>query len=97
MLTDFSPSTRTIELEKLFDDFRDCGFAIRWVNDTTALAVFGTPSMGKNPHLYETNLCIIKCMVRFCETGNFLFIVYLVWLTGLNGLLIVINPHYSYN
>lgn len=45
VLYDFSPSTRTIDLEKLFDDFRDRGFAIRWVNDTTALAVFRTPSV----------------------------------------------------
>lgn len=45
VLYDFSPSTRTIDLEKLFDDFRDRGFAIRWVNDTTALAVFRTPSI----------------------------------------------------
>ncbi|XWS73830.1 hypothetical protein CRYUN_Cryun02cG0163200 [Craigia yunnanensis] len=44
VLADFSPSTRTTDLEKLFQDFRDRGFVIRWVNDTTALAVFRTPS-----------------------------------------------------
>ncbi|ONK77500.1 uncharacterized protein A4U43_C02F7220 [Asparagus officinalis] len=47
VLYDFSPSTRTTDLEKLFDDFRDRGFAIRWVNDTTALAVFRTPSLAQ--------------------------------------------------
>jgi len=46
VLADFSPSTRTTELEKLFDDFKDRGFVIRWVNDTVALAVFRTPSVG---------------------------------------------------
>ncbi|POO01389.1 Nucleotide-binding alpha-beta plait domain containing protein [Trema orientale] len=45
ILADFPPSTRTIELEKLFEDFRDRGVVIRWVNDTTALAVFRTPSI----------------------------------------------------
>lgn len=46
VLADFPPSTKTIELEKLFQDFNDHGFVIRWVNDTTALAVFRTPSIG---------------------------------------------------
>lgn len=46
ILDDFPPSTRTTELENLFQDFRDRGFVIRWVNDTTALAVFQTPSIG---------------------------------------------------
>lgn len=48
VLADFSPSTRTTDLEKLFDDFRGRGVVIRWVNDTTALAVFRTPSIGNN-------------------------------------------------
>ncbi|KAL2597130.1 hypothetical protein AAZV13_11G142800 [Glycine max] len=43
VLADFSPSTRTTELEKLFENFKDRGFVIRWVNDTVALAVFRTP------------------------------------------------------
>ncbi|XP_061374504.1 uncharacterized protein LOC133316742 [Gastrolobium bilobum] len=45
VLADFSPSTRTTELENLFEDFKDRGFVIRWVNDTVALAVFRTPSV----------------------------------------------------
>ncbi|XP_039059662.1 coiled-coil domain-containing protein R3HCC1L-like [Hibiscus syriacus] len=45
VLAGFSPSTRTQDLEKLFENFRDQGVAIRWVNDTTALAVFRTPSI----------------------------------------------------
>ncbi|KFK26340.1 hypothetical protein AALP_AA8G235000 [Arabis alpina] len=44
VLAGFSPSLRTTDLEKLFGDFKDGGFIIRWVNDTTALAVFKTPS-----------------------------------------------------
>ncbi|XP_010493273.1 PREDICTED: coiled-coil domain-containing protein R3HCC1L-like [Camelina sativa] len=44
VLAGFSPSLRTTDLEKLFKDFKDSGFIIRWVNDTTALAVFKTPS-----------------------------------------------------
>lgn len=46
VLADFPLSTRTTDLEKLFEDFRDRGFDIRWVNDTTALAVFRSPSIG---------------------------------------------------
>ncbi|KAG7551467.1 RNA-binding domain superfamily [Arabidopsis thaliana x Arabidopsis arenosa] len=46
VLADFSPSLRTTDLEKLFKDFKDSGFIIRWVNDITALAVFKTPSAG---------------------------------------------------
>ncbi|KAF5744919.1 coiled-coil domain-containing protein R3HCC1L isoform X4 [Tripterygium wilfordii] len=48
VLADFSPTLRTIDLEKLFQDFRDCGFIIRWVNDTTALAVFKTHQLAFN-------------------------------------------------
>lgn len=48
---DFPPSTRTTELEKIFEDFRDRGVAIRWVNDTVALAVFRTPSVGEFTYL----------------------------------------------
>lgn len=46
VFTDFSPNLRTTDLERLFVDFKDSGFLIRWVNDTTALAVFKTPSTG---------------------------------------------------
>lgn len=45
VLADFHPSTRTTDLEKLLESFKD-RFVIRWVNDTTALAVFRTPSIG---------------------------------------------------
>ncbi|XP_059659668.1 uncharacterized protein LOC132306332 isoform X2 [Cornus florida] len=45
VLDDFPPSTRTIDLEKLLESFKDRGVVIRWVNDTTALAVFRTPSI----------------------------------------------------
>lgn len=44
VLADFPPSTRTTELERLFDDFKDHEVVIRWVNDTVAIAVFRTPS-----------------------------------------------------
>lgn len=46
VLAGFPPSTRTTELEKLLEDFRNRGVVIRWVNDTTALAVFRTPAIG---------------------------------------------------
>ncbi|CAA7061124.1 unnamed protein product [Microthlaspi erraticum] len=45
VLANFSPSLRTSDLEKLFEDYKDRGFVVRWVNDTTALAVFKTPSI----------------------------------------------------
>lgn len=44
VLADFSPSTKTNDLEKLLEKFKD-DVAIRWVNDTTALAVFRTPAL----------------------------------------------------
>ncbi|CAK8575719.1 unnamed protein product [Lathyrus sativus] len=44
VLSHFSPSTRTTDLEKVFDDIKNCHFVIRWVNDTVALAVFRTPA-----------------------------------------------------
>lgn len=46
VLYDFPPTTRTTQLEILFDKFRERGFALRWVNDTVALVVFRTPSTG---------------------------------------------------
>ena len=52
MLADFPPSTRTTELEKLFENFKDREFVIRWVNDTMALAVFRTPEIGNNNFIY---------------------------------------------
>ncbi|KAF9598109.1 hypothetical protein IFM89_025211 [Coptis chinensis] len=45
VLADITPSTRTTDLEKHFENFRDRGFVIHWVNDTVALAVFRTPSI----------------------------------------------------
>ncbi|KAL5056324.1 hypothetical protein RYX36_037006 [Vicia faba] len=44
VLSHFSPSTRTTDLEKVFDDLKNCHSVIRWVNDTVALAVFRTPA-----------------------------------------------------
>jgi hypothetical protein len=46
VLSHFSPSTRTTDLEKIFEDIKNCDFVIRWVNDTVALAVFRTPAEG---------------------------------------------------
>ncbi|XP_073146168.1 uncharacterized protein [Henckelia pumila] len=48
VLAGISPNTRTTDLEKALDKFKD-RFVIRWVNDTTALAVFGTPSADLEP------------------------------------------------
>ncbi|XP_030458572.1 uncharacterized protein LOC115679133 [Syzygium oleosum] len=45
VLAGFPPSTRTTELEKLLEDFRNRGVVIRWVDDTTAIAVFQTPAI----------------------------------------------------
>ncbi|XP_055831902.1 uncharacterized protein LOC129900848 [Solanum dulcamara] len=42
VVADFPPSTKTNDLEKLVEKFKD-DVAIRWVNDTVALAVFRTP------------------------------------------------------
>ncbi|PQM32564.1 coiled-coil domain-containing protein R3HCC1L isoform X1 [Prunus yedoensis var. nudiflora] len=58
VLADFPPSTTTIELEKLFQDFGDRGVVIRWVNDTVALAVFQTPSIA-----LEARNCI-RCAMK---------------------------------
>lgn len=53
VLYDFPPSTRTTDLERIFEKFGDHGVAIRWVNDSTALAVFRTPSSAK-----EAQACV---------------------------------------
>ncbi|KAL6853356.1 hypothetical protein ACP4OV_019385 [Aristida adscensionis] len=53
VLYDFSASTRTADLERIFEKFGDHGVAIRWVNDTSALAVFQTPSAAN-----EAQACI---------------------------------------
>uniref|UniRef100_A0A5B6YSI6 Coiled-coil domain-containing protein R3HCC1L n=1 Tax=Davidia involucrata TaxID=16924 RepID=A0A5B6YSI6_DAVIN len=45
VLADFPPRTGTTDLEKLLENFKDHGVVIRCVNDTTALAVFRTPSI----------------------------------------------------
>ncbi|XAR59632.1 hypothetical protein NMG60_11015539 [Bertholletia excelsa] len=45
VISDFPTSTRTADLEKLLENFKDHGVVIRWVNDTVALAVFITPSI----------------------------------------------------
>ncbi|KAM7272424.1 hypothetical protein ACFE04_027087 [Oxalis oulophora] len=50
VLADFSPTLRTMDLEKLFADFTDRGVSIRWINDTTALAVFPSPSLALEAH-----------------------------------------------
>ncbi|KAL9235407.1 hypothetical protein vseg_010166 [Gypsophila vaccaria] len=47
VLDGFDPRTTTTDLEKLYEDFKERGFAIRWVNDTLALAVFRTPSVAR--------------------------------------------------
>ncbi|XP_051120233.1 uncharacterized protein LOC127244006 [Andrographis paniculata] len=46
VLTDFLPSTRTTDLEKLLEKFKN-RFVIRWVNDRASLAVFKTPSLAR--------------------------------------------------
>jgi hypothetical protein len=43
----FAPSVKTMDLESLFWAYRDEGLAIRWVDDTHAVAVFRRPSVGK--------------------------------------------------
>lgn len=47
VLADFPPSTRTTDLEKVLEKFKD-RVVIRWVNDAVALAVFKTPSVGND-------------------------------------------------
>ncbi|XP_065868562.1 uncharacterized protein [Euphorbia lathyris] len=45
VIANFPPSTKTIDLENLFQEFKDCVVVIRWVSDTVALAVFQKPSL----------------------------------------------------
>ncbi|MBA0558056.1 hypothetical protein Golob_015093, partial [Gossypium lobatum] len=76
VLADFSPSTRTTDLEKLFEDFRDRGVAIRWVNDTTALAVFRTPSGESNQRALRSGCDAISffqnLLLMFKDVGSHL-------------------------
>ncbi|CAA7404446.1 unnamed protein product [Spirodela intermedia] len=66
VLYDFPQSTRTTDLEKIFEAFREDGFAIRWVNDTCALAVFRTPSFASRA--LSTSPCPFK--VRMIEDNS---------------------------
>ncbi|CAK9184671.1 unnamed protein product [Ilex paraguariensis] len=45
VLADFPSNTRTTDLQKLLESFKDRGVVIRWVNEKAALAVFRTPSI----------------------------------------------------
>ncbi|KAF3337424.1 growth inhibition and differentiation-related protein 88 [Carex littledalei] len=45
VLYDLPTKTRTTELEKIFEVFDGASVAIRWFNDTSALAVFRNPSL----------------------------------------------------
>ncbi|KAH6557511.1 hypothetical protein KP509_1Z109700 [Ceratopteris richardii] len=48
LILSFSPSVTTKDLEDLFEPFVAAnGVAIRWVNDTTALAIFRNPETAK--------------------------------------------------
>ncbi|CAN4099016.1 unnamed protein product [Withania somnifera] len=68
VLADFPPSTKTNDLEQLLEKFKD-DVAIRWVNDTTALAVFLTPSVA----LEASNSIHCPFTVRvLCEEDEFL-------------------------
>ena len=59
VLYDFPSSTRTTDLERIFEKFGDHGVSIRWVNDSIALAVFRTPSSGNLVlTVIYINLCI---------------------------------------
>jgi hypothetical protein len=62
---DFPPSTRTTDLERIFEKFGDHGVAIRWINDTSALAVFRTPSAG---NLVLAAIWNYACVWYHCRT-----------------------------
>lgn len=47
LVVSFPPSVTTKDLEELFEPFGSPGVVIRWVNDTTALAVFRNPEVAK--------------------------------------------------
>lgn len=46
VLEGFQANMSTSGLENLLDKFVSHDFVIRWVNDTTAFAVFRTPAIG---------------------------------------------------
>ncbi|KNA25227.1 hypothetical protein SOVF_008470 isoform B [Spinacia oleracea] len=66
VLDGFHTSTTTTDLERLFEDFRDRGFSIRWINDTLALVVFRTPSIA----LEACNSVRCSFKVRVLEEGD---------------------------
>lgn len=68
MLYDLPTKTRTIELEKIFEVFDGASVAIRWFNDTSALAVFRNPSLGKPPRpLRSLSLSRARARARTCS------------------------------
>jgi len=67
VLDGFQPSTTIADLERLFEDFKDRGFSIRWINDTLALAVFQSPSIGMCNWLvqYGSYICETCSLVSY--------------------------------
>lgn len=53
----FLPSVTTKDLEELFEPFGSPGVALRWVNDTTALAVFRNPEVANEALQSIKNPC----------------------------------------
>ncbi|XP_078434907.1 coiled-coil protein [Wolffia australiana] len=66
VLEDFSQSTRTTDLEKIFERFKEDGMAVRWVHDTCALVLFRSPSVASQA--LHTTSCPFK--IRMIEDEN---------------------------
>lgn len=58
LIDGFTPMMKTKDLEDLVRPYSSQGVAIRWVDDTTVLAVFRTPALGELLNLVTTITCI---------------------------------------
>jgi predicted HD phosphohydrolase len=58
LIDGFTPMMKTKDLEDLLRPYSSQGVAIRWVDDTTVLAVFRTPALGELLNLVTTITCI---------------------------------------
>ncbi|CAI9781386.1 unnamed protein product [Fraxinus pennsylvanica] len=71
VLADFPPSTRTTDLEKVLEKFKD-RVVIRWVNDAVALAVFKTPSLALEA---STSICFPYTVRVLAEDDELLSLI----------------------
>jgi hypothetical protein len=63
----FPSEFRERDLHRSFAQFRDTGFEVKWVSDTSALAVFNSPESAAQALLAGSEIC---CLRPFSEASE---------------------------